>query len=32
MDGKFNINSVGECTLFPSKENRDWNKFKPKNI
>lgn len=21
----------GECTLFPSKEQRDWSKFKPKN-
>lgn len=24
-DGKYNHN--GECVLFPSKENRDWNKF-----
>lgn len=24
-DGRFGIN--GECMLFPSKENRDWNKF-----
>lgn len=25
-DGKYHSN--GECILFPSKENRDWNKFK----
>lgn len=27
IDGKFNINSVGECTLFPAKDQRDWSKF-----
>jgi len=24
-DGKYNVE--GECTLFPSKENRDWSTF-----
>ena len=28
-NGKYIIN-MGECTLFPSKEQRDWSKFKPK--
>ena len=28
-DGKI-YNDLGECTLFPSKEQRDWSKFKPK--
>ena len=27
-DGRLNINFNGECTLFPSKENRDWSIFK----
>lgn len=27
-DGKYT--SKGECLLFPSKENRDWNTIKPK--
>ena len=26
-DGKIIIDYDGECTLFPSKEQRDWNKF-----
>lgn len=26
-DGRFAVN--GECVLFPSKEQRDWNKFIP---
>jgi hypothetical protein len=26
-DGKFTTFPDGECTLFPSKENRDWSKF-----
>ena len=25
-DGKYDLN--GECCIFPSKENRDWSKFK----
>ena len=25
-DGRYRMN--GECMLFPSKENRDWSKFK----
>ena len=25
--GKFKIHYDGECTLFPSKEQRDWSKF-----
>ncbi len=29
-DGKMLINYEGECVLFPSKEERDWSKFKPK--
>lgn len=28
IDGKFNLTSTGECTLFPSKDQRDWSKFK----
>ena len=28
--GLFFSNSDGECTLFPSREQRDWSKFKPK--
>lgn len=27
-DGKYLIEENGECTLFPSKENRDWSTFK----
>ena len=27
-DGKYYFNSNGECTLFPSKDQRDWSKFK----
>lgn len=27
-DGKFMHNYNSECTLFPSKDQRDWNKFK----
>ena len=26
-DGRFDLN--GECLLFPSKDNRDWNNFRP---
>ena len=26
-DGRFNLN--GECCIFPSKENRDWDTFRP---
>ena len=26
-DGKFDKHYDGECVLFPSKEQRDWNKF-----
>ena len=26
-DGRYNLN--GECLLFPSKDNRDWNTFRP---
>lgn len=29
-NGKSNASYNGECTLFPSKEQRDWSKFKPK--
>ena len=29
-DGKFMVSFDGECTLFPSKEQRDWSKFKVK--
>ena len=29
-DGKFSEEFDGECTLFPSREERDWSKFKPK--
>ena len=28
-DGKMLIDYEGECTLFPSKEQRDWSKFSP---
>ena len=27
-DGLFYHNSLGECVLFPSKDQRDWNKFR----
>ena len=30
MDGRWNEEYDGECMLFPSKEQRDWSKFKPK--
>ena len=26
-DGRFSISYDGECTLFPSKDQRDWSKF-----
>ena len=29
-DGKLYYACDGECVLFPSKEQRDWSKFKPK--
>lgn len=28
-DGRHLLNFDGDCTLFPSKEQRDWSKFKP---
>ena len=28
MEGKFSNDSYGECILFPSKDQRDWSKFK----
>ena len=27
-DGRYDINCKGECVLFPSKDQRDWSKFK----
>ena len=30
-DGKHVLHFDGECTLFPSKEQRDWSKFKVKS-
>ena len=27
IDGKFKVSPYGECTLFPSKDQRDWSKF-----
>lgn len=30
QDGRYFSDFNGECTLFPSKEQRDWSKFKPK--
>ena len=27
LEGKFSYNYDGECTLFPSKDQRDWSKF-----
>lgn len=29
-DGKLYVGYSGECALFPSKDQRDWSKFKPK--
>ena len=29
-DGRIFAEYDGECTLFPSREQRDWSKFKPK--
>ena len=29
-DGRFLYPSYGECILFPSKDQRDWSKLKPK--
>ena len=29
-NGKYSIFFDGECTLFPSRYQRDWSKFKPK--
>ena len=29
-DGRMFANCSGECVLFPSREQRDWSKFKPK--
>ena len=29
-DGRMIVYFDGECVLFPSKEQRDWSKFKPK--
>lgn len=29
-DGRVDANYSGECALFPSREQRDWSKFKPK--
>ena len=31
QDGRYINDFNGECTLFPSKEQRDWSKFNPKN-
>ena len=30
-EGKYRNTINGECVLFPSKENRDWNTFKIRN-
>lgn len=27
IEGKYSISQKGECTLFPSKDQRDWSKF-----
>ena len=27
-DGRYSVDTDGECVLFPSKENRDWSTFK----
>ena len=29
-DGRMSLDWSGECLLFPSREQRDWSKFKPK--
>lgn len=29
--GKLELSCRGECTLFPSRTQRNWSKFKPKN-
>ena len=29
-DGRMFVDYSGECMLFPSKDQRDWSKFKPK--
>lgn len=29
MDGRMYVDCGGECILFPSREQRDWSKFKP---
>ena len=29
-EGKMFVDYDGECVLFPSRENRDWSEFKPK--
>ena len=31
VDGKFMKNYDAECTLFPSKDQRDWSKFNPQS-
>lgn len=31
-DGRIDAGYSGECVLFPSKDQRDWSKFKPKQI
>lgn len=31
-DGRMNTDYSGECMLFPSKEQRDWSKFKPNKL
>ena len=30
-DGRWNIDYQGDCTIFPSKENRDWSTFSLEN-
>ena len=30
MDGRISVDYSGECMLFPSKDQRDWSKFKVK--
>lgn len=32
IDGKIYCFYYGECVLFPSKEQRDWSKFKPTKL
>ena len=32
FDGRHDEEYPGECTLFPSKENRDWSTYKPKVV